>query len=276
MPPADSNPPGSGVVPAERRWEREHFIRNPWLRWGVLTGIIVYVAYALTAIDFDLSRIIRGLPRAWDFITRMFPPDYSLADIIFSGTVESLQMAIISTTAGTLLAIPVAVGGARTIAPKAIYGLARGFIILARSFPPVLVAILFVKAFGFGPFAGILTLTFISIGFIGKLLAEAIENIDRGQIEAIQATGAGWFKVMLYGVAPQVMPRYIGLTIYQLDINLRDSTIIGLVGAGGIGGALFNSFRRYEYDISLAILIVIIALVLVAEGVSGRIRSRIK
>jgi phosphonate transport system permease protein len=81
---------------------------------------------------------------------------------------------------------------------------------------------------------------------------------------------------MLYGVAPQVMPRYVGLTIYQLDINLRDSTIIGIVGAGGIGGALFNSFQRYEYDISLAILIVIIALVLIAEWVSGHIRSRIK
>jgi phosphonate transport system permease protein len=206
----------------------------------------------------------------------MFPPDYSIADIIFTGTIESLQIAIISTCAGALLAVPIAIAGAATIALKPIYGIARLFIILARSFPPVLVAILFVKAFGFGPFAGILTLSFVSIGFIGKLLAEAIENIDSGQIEAVQATGAGWFKVMLYGVAPQVMPRYVGLTIYQLDINLRDSTIIGIVGAGGIGGALFNSFQRYEYDISLAILIVIIALVLIAEWVSGHIRSRIK
>lgn len=273
---AESDLAPSGPIAPERTWKRERFIRNPWLRRGLLVAVAAYMVYAAGAVDFDLARIMRGLPRAWDFIVRMFPPDYSIAHIIFSGTVESLQMAVVSTAAGALLAIPVAIGGAVTIAPKPIYGLARGFIILARSFPPVLVAILFVKAFGFGPFAGILTLTFISIGFIGKLLAEAIENIDKGQIEAVQATGAGWFKVMLYGVAPQVMPRYVGLSIYQLDINLRDSTIIGIVGAGGIGGALFNSFQRYEYDISLAILIVIIALVLVAEGVSGRIRSRIK
>lgn len=260
----------------EMKWERVHFIRNPWLRWGLSIGIIVYLIYASSAVNLDFARIARGLPRAADFIGRMFPPDYSIADIIFNGTVESLQIAIISTVVGSLLSIPVAVAASANIAPKPIYAIARLFIIVARSFPPVLVAILFVKAFGFGPFAGILTLIFVSMGFIGKLLAEAIENIDKGQIEAVQATGAGWFKIMLYGVAPQVMPRYVGLTIYRLDINLRASTIIGIVGAGGIGGALFNSFQRYEYDISLAILIVIIVLVLIAEWASGKIRSRIQ
>ncbi len=260
----------------ERKWEREHFIRNPWLRWGLSLAIIAYIVYATSAVNFDLSRIMRGLPRALNFIGRMFPPDYSIADIIFNGTIESLQIAIISTVIGTVLSIPVAVMGSANISPKPVYALARLFIIVARSFPPVLVAILFVKAFGFGPFAGILTLIFVSMGFIGKLLAEAIENINKGQIEAVRATGAGWFKVMLYGVAPQVMPRYVGLTIYRLDINLRASTIIGIVGAGGIGGALFNSFQRYEYDISLAILIVIIVLVLIAEWGSGKIRSKIK
>jgi phosphonate transport system permease protein len=270
-----SSADSSNLAP-ERKWEREHFIRNPWLRWGLSIGIITYLVYASSAVNLDFARIMRGLPRAADFIGRMFPPDYSIADIIFNGTVESLQIAIISTFVGTILAIPVAVAGSANIAPKPVYALARLFIIVARSFPPVLVAILFVKAFGFGPFAGILTLIFVSMGFIGKLLAEAIENIDKGQIEAVQATGANWFKVMLYGVAPQVMPRYVGLTIYRLDINLRASTIIGIVGAGGIGGALFNSFQRYEYDISLAILIVIIVLVLIAEWASGKIRSRIQ
>lgn len=258
------------------KWERARFIVDPRLRWATRIGTVAYLLYALGALDVDLARIIRGGPRAWDFVSRMFPPDYSIGSIILSGTIESLQMAIISTCVGALLAVPVAIAAAATISPGPLYAIARLFIILARSFPAVLVAILFVKAFGFGPFSGLLTLSFVSIGFIGKLLAEAIENIDRKQIEAIQATGASWFKVMLYGVAPQVLPRYVGLTIYQLDINLRESTIIGIVGAGGIGGALFNSFQRYEYDISLAILIVIISLVLIAEWMSGHIRSRIK
>lgn len=259
-----------------RRWEREHFIKNPYLRWGVFVALAAYFVYAIGALNIDFARLARGLPRAWEFIVRMFPPDYTLAHLIFSGTLESLQMAVLSTAAGIIIAIPVALGASGNISPKPIYLLARGLIVVARSFPPVLVAILFVKAFGFGPFSGVLTLAFVSVGFVGKLLAEAIENIDHGQIEAMQATGANWSKVMLYGVAPQVLPRYVGLSIYRLDINLRASTIIGIVGAGGIGGALFNSFQRYEYDISLAILIVIIGLVLIAEYMSGKIRSRIQ
>ncbi len=259
-----------------RHWERNHFIKNPYLRWGISIGILVYFAYATTAVELNIPRLLRGLPRALDFILRMFPPDYGMWEMIFKGTLESIQIAIISTFIGIILSIPVAIGGAVNIAPKPIYFLARIFIIISRSFPEVLIAILFVKAFGFGPFAGILTLIFVSMGFVGKLLAEAIENIDKGQIEAVQATGAGWFKVMIFGVAPQVLPRYVGLSIYRLDINLRASTIIGIVGAGGIGGALFNSFQRYEYDISLAILIIIIGLVLIAEYVSGRVRSRLQ
>lgn len=260
----------------DRTWKREHFIRNPWVRWSVLIGLVAYLVYATSAVDLDIARIIRGLPRAADFIGRMFPPDYSIASIIFNGTIESLQIAIISTFFGAILSVPVAVAASSNISPRPLYAVARLFIIIARSFPPVLVAILFVKAFGFGPFAGILTLIFVSMGFIGKLLAEAIENIKHGQIEAIRATGAGWLKVMLYGVAPQVLPRYVGLSIYRLDINLRASTIIGIVGAGGIGGALYNSFQRYEYDISLAILLVIIVLVLIAEWGSAKIRSKIQ
>jgi phosphonate transport system permease protein len=185
-------------------------------------------------------------------------------------------MATLSTALGVLIGIPVAVMAARNFAPLPAYATGRGIISLGRTFHEIIVAILFVKAVGFGPFAGMLTLTWGSIGFFGKLLAEQIENIDRGQVEAIRATGAGRGAVLLFGVLPQVLPRIIGLTIYQWDVHLRQSTIIGIVGAGGVGTTLYNSFARYDYDFSLAILLVIVAIVVLGEAVSAVARRRIQ
>src|SRR5690606_17279019 len=120
--------------------------------------------------------------------------------------------------------------------------------------------------------AGFLTLTFATIGFMAKLLAEEIEDIDRSQAEAIRATGAGWWQVLNYGIQPQVMPRLIGLSIYRLDINFRESAVIGIVGAGGIGATLNTAMDRYEYDTAGAVLILIIVIVMLAEYASSQIR----
>jgi phosphonate transport system permease protein len=161
---------------------------------------------------------------------------------------------------------------ARNVVPVLVYGTGRGTITLGRTFHELIVGILFVKAVGFGPLAGVLTLTVNSVGFFAKLLAEEIERIDRGQIEAVRATGASRGQILLYGVLPQVLPRIIGLTIYQWDIHLRQSTIIGIVGAGGIGATLYNAFARYDYDFALAILLVIVAIVLLGEAISALAR----
>jgi phosphonate transport system permease protein len=152
------------------------------------------------------------------------------------------------------------------VPPLPVYLVGRAVIIVSRSFHPVIVAILFVKAVGFGPLAGILTLTVYSIGFVGKLLAEEIEEIDWGQVEAMRATGAGYLATLVYAVFPQILPRQVGLSMYQLDSNLRASAVVGIVGAGGIGGTLMNAFGRYDYDFAFAILLIIIAVILVSEG----------
>lgn len=268
--------PGSAPAPGTgRTWRRPGFVANAWLRWAILLAIAVYLIYASMAVDLNLQRMIKGLPRAWDFMSHMVPPDFHRWELLYTGVLESLQMAVFSTAVGSVLSIPIAIGAATNLAPRPVYLLCRGWISLSRTFPEVIIAIFFVKAFGFGAFAGVLTLIVASTGFLGKMLAEDIEDIDRGQMEAIESTGAAWSKRLLYGVFPQVMPRLVGLVVYRLDINLRESTIIGIVGAGGIGGALFNSFLRYEYDFSFAILLVIIGLVLVAEWASGEIRERI-
>lgn len=267
----------SDAVPdaAARRWRRPPLIANPALRWGLTLAIIAYLIWGIGDLEFDLERIARGLPKAGDMLAQMMPPDFARWQLLLDGLVESLQMAIVATAAGAVVSIPIGLGAAVNVAPGPIYYLARAYVGLSRTFPEVLIAIFFVKAFGFGVFAGVLTLFIASTGFVGKLLAEEIEAIDPGQVDAIRATGAGPGKILLFGILPQVMPRYIGLCIYRLDINLRESTILGIVGAGGVGAVLYNSFARYEYDFSAAILLAIIAVVLVAEWASGVARARI-
>jgi ABC-type phosphate/phosphonate transport system permease subunit len=150
--------------------------------------------------------------------------------------------------------------------------MARGSIALFRSFHPVIVAILFVKAVGFGALAGMLALIVASLGFIAKLVAEAVEEMSMQQVEGVRATGAPFLSLVIMAVLPQVMPRFIGFSAYQLDSNLRNSALVGLVGGGGIGSTLFTAFQRFDYDFVLTIVLTIIAVVMVGEIVSGWMR----
>jgi phosphonate transport system permease protein len=174
------------------------------------------------------------------------------------------------------LSIPVAVGAARNLAPSSIYFICRGFIALSRTLNEIIVAIFLVAMFGFGPFAGFLTLTFATIGFMAKLLAEDIEEIEPAQLEALRATGASPMQVLDYSVLSQVLPRLVGLSLYRLDINFRESAVIGIVGAGGIGATLNTAMDRYEFDSAAAVILVIIGIVLLTEYVSGWIRGRVQ
>ena len=181
-------------------------------------------------------------------------------------------MTVTSTVIGIALSIPIGLGAARNIAPRPVYYFCRGILAVSRSFQEVILAIFFVKLMGFGPFAGFMTLSVATIGFYGKLLAEDIEDMDAGQAEAVRATGASWLQWLSYGVQPQVMPRMIGLGLYRIDINFRESAVVGIVGGGGIGATLNTAFDRYEFDSAAAILLIIIAIVMAAEYSSSHLR----
>ena len=256
------------------RWKRPPvLLTNPFWRRMIYDGALVYLALALQSVEIDWHRVWRGLERGWKFVEGFLLPDFTTRwRDIREGLVESLTMTVTSTVAGILVSVPIGIGAARNLAPAPVYLLCRGIITLSRSFQEVIIAILLVAMFGFGPFAGFLTLSFATIGFLSKLLAEDIEECDRSQIEAIRATGAGWWQVVNYAVQPQVMPRLVGLSLYRLDINFRESAVIGIVGAGGIGATLNTAIDRYEYDSAGAILIIIIAIVLVVEYSSSWIR----
>jgi len=262
---------------AGRAWRPPPLIADARLRWGLAAGVAVYLVLAFASLDVNWVRVAEGIPRAIRFVAAFFPPDFvSRWGDISEGLLESLTMTLTSTVAGIAISVPIGVGAARNVAPPWIYLACRAIIAISRSFQEIIVAILFVALFGFGPLAGFLTLSFATIGFLSKLLAEDIEDIDPGQAEAIRATGASFLQWLNYGIQPQVMPRLIGLSLYRLDINFRESAVIGIVGAGGIGATLNTAIDRYEFDSAAAILLIVIGIVMFAEYASSWIRGKVQ
>ena len=258
---------------APRVWRKPPAIRSAALRWAITVGVVVYLAAAFGTTDVNWGRVWEGLPRGARFLSAFFPPDFTTRwSEILDGMLESLWMTVVATAIGIVLSVPVGLGAAKNVAPAPVYYLCRAFLAVSRSFQEIILAIFFVKFFGFGPFAGVVTLAVATIGFYGKLLAEDIEDMDPAQAEAVRATGATWLQWINYGIQPQVMPRMLGLALYRIDINFRESAVVGIVGAGGIGATLDTAFNRYEFDSAAAILLIIIAIVMLMEYSSGFIR----
>jgi len=243
---------------------------------AAVIAALLYVAWSVSTLNIDVNRALAGFGRAVDLFVRMVPPDFSRGELLVRGMVESLQMAFAATLAGVVLSVPLGIAAARNLAPRPVYLAARGLIVVGRTFHEVIIAIFFVKLFGFGAVAGLLTLAFHSVIFLAKMLAEDIENVRVGPIEAVRATGAGFLQVVVYSVVPQVLTRSVGTAIYRLDANVRHSTVVGIVGAGGIGQTLSASFSRYDYDFAAAILLCIIALVALGEWFSDWVRAKLR
>ncbi|MBM06953.1 MULTISPECIES: phosphonate ABC transporter, permease protein PhnE [Alphaproteobacteria] len=256
-------------------WRRPHqIVPDRRLRIALQIGVLVYLVLAFSTVEVNWQRVTEGMERGQRFIMGFLQPDFtSRWRDISQGLIESLTMTLTSTVVGVLISVPIGIGAARNLVPRPVYLVCRAIVAVSRSLQEVIVAIFLVAMFGFGPFAGFLTLTFATIGFIAKLLADDIEEIDETQAEAIRATGGTWFQLLDYAIKPQIMPRLIGLSLYRLDINFRESAVIGIVGAGGIGATLNTSIDRYEYDSAGAILLIIIAIVMVAEYSSSYLRK---
>ena len=245
-----------------------------WPARIAFVALALYVVYACSILDITWDRFVSGFSHGSRFISRMFPPNlaHDKLELLYGGMLESLQIAIIATVVGVFLSLPLGLAAARNLAPLPLAWTVRALIALFRTFHPVIVAILFVKAVGFGALAGMLALIVASLGFLSKLVAEAVEEMSMQQVEAVRATGAPFLSLVIMGVLPQVMPRFIGFSAYQLDSNLRNSALVGLVGGGGIGATLFTAFQRFDYDFVLTIVLAIIAVVMVGEILSGFMR----
>ena len=269
---------GTDTTTYPATWRRPPQI-IPDRRWriGIQLAILAYMVLAWNSIEVDWQRVAVGLERGQQFAMGFLQPDFvSRGDDIVRGIIESLTMTLTSTVVGIIVSVPIGIGAARNLTPRYVYLVCRSIVAVSRSLQEIIIAIFLVAMFGFGPFAGFLTLSFATIGFLAKLLADDIEEIEPGQADAIRASGASWLQLVNYAIQPQVMPRLIGLSMYRLDINFRESAVIGIVGAGGIGATLNTAIDRYEYDSAGAILLVIIVIVMAAEYASGAIRGRLQ
>lgn len=201
---------------------------------------------------------------------------YGYIGTVFVKMIETVEIALWGTILSVLLSIPLAYFAARNYTPNRFtYTFARGTISLLRSAPELIVALFLVLAYGFGPIAGVLALGLHAAGFLGKFYAEDIENADKKPQEALEAIGSGKLKTLWYGVLPQVLPQYIAYTLYILDRNIRMATVIGLVGAGGIGQELKGRFDMFQYDHVATILIAIFIVVFLLDQFSARLRARL-
>ncbi|WP_311173808.1 phosphonate ABC transporter, permease protein PhnE [Halobellus ordinarius] len=256
----------------ERRTPRERFTRYVLI---LLTIVAAAISWQLLQINY--SYLGTAPVEFMDLINRMYPPNVGYSEQILSPMIETIHIAILGTALAVLMSVPVALLGADNTTPNRYTFLLGKFIISAsRSVNVIIWALVFVIVFGSGALAGTLAIAVRSIGFCSKLIAEAIEEIDPGQVEAVKATGANSVEAAIYGIAPQIKPAFIGVSTYRWDINVRASTIIGFVGAGGIGVELNTSINFFAWQQVLTILLAILVIVVISEVVSAYLRRKVR
>lgn len=244
----------------------------------VFSGLLAAgTVLSLIVLEIDLWSLFTWVGPAVEVFTRMLPPDFgALGSELYTAAAQTVAIGVVATAIGIVLSVPVGVLAARNVSPHgSVYWLARGWILLVRAVPELILAVVFVAAVGLGPVAGTCALAIGSIGFLAKLVADAVEEVDPEPSEAVRAVGGGWWKTLSAAVIPQAMPAMVGSSLYLLDVNIRTSTILGIVGAGGIGYLLFESVRTLNFEVAGAIVLVIFVIVYVIERLSGWIRSRL-
>jgi phosphonate transport system permease protein len=246
-------------------------LRNFFL--AALVCLIIGQATVISGANF--AELITGASGIADIVVRSMPPAFGKLPDLLWPTIETIDVAIFGTVVGVVLSVPVAVLAARNVTPALpLYYIARGIVSLLRSVPELVWALIFVAAVGLGPFAGALALVFHSVGMLGRLFAEVIEDMDMGPVEALSLTGATRTQVLTHAVIPGVLPTLLGISLYRFDENLRSSVLLGFVGAGGIGFELLSSMNLFEYrEVSMIVLIVLV-LVIGAERASALLRRR--
>ena len=242
---------------------------------GLLVVVTIIVSWQFLEIEFvTLDTVPREVA---DLLTRMYPPDVAYTPQIIDPLIETIHIAALGTAGALVLSIPVALLAAENTTPNAAtYWLGKVLVTVSRSVNTIIWALIFVVIFGSGPLAGAVAIAFRSVGFLGKLLGEEIEEIDFGQVEAVRASGASVVQTLLYGILPQVKPALVGLGVYRWEINIRDSTVLGFVGAGGIGVELFRAIDAFAWRSVAMMLLAVLAIVILSELLSAHTRRLVR
>ena len=260
----------------DAHWER-FTLKQKLARYAVYLVFVVALLLSLRTVEIIPEFFYDAPEQIADLFKRMWPIDFKFYPIsVHAAMIETLNIATLGTMVTLIFAIPLALLNASNIIASPIaHWISRFFLVSSRSVNSLVWALLFVAIFGPGVIAGVLAIAFRSVGFVGKLLGEAIEEINMGSVEALRATGAPWGAVILKGYWPQVMPAFFSIVLFRWDINVRESAVLGLVGAGGIGIVLNDSMNLFEWQQVAMSLLAIFTVVIIAEIVVVNIRKRL-
>ncbi|MFM0199251.1 phosphonate ABC transporter, permease protein PhnE [Paraburkholderia fungorum] len=250
---------------------------NPLSRIAALAAFVVLFAQAYVGVHARPQDLISGVHGMADIMARAMPPDFSQFVPSLKPILETIDLAVFGTVFAVLFAFPLALLAAANVTPaRPLYYVARAIIGITRAVPDLVWALLFVTAVGLGPFPGALALGVHSIGMLGRLFAEVIEDMEMGPVEALTLTGASRLQVFTHAVVPGVLPTLLGISLFRFDENLRSSLVLGFVGAGGIGFELLTAMNLFQYQTVSFLLIVTFVLVIAAERGSAFLRSRVQ
>lgn len=249
--------------------------RRTWVQ-AALVGLVAVICMWQTEM-LNIARLGEGIPAIGVLMGEMFPPNFASADTWIVPIIDTLAMSIAGTVLAIVLSLPLGFLAAENTTPHpVVYRIARTILNTLRAIPELILGIVFVAAVGFGALPGVLALGLHSVGMVGKFFAESIEHAHSAPIEAARAAGASPVQVVTHGVLPQVIPQFMDVAMYRWEYNFRASTVMGMVGAGGIGLELMSSLRIMQYNEVFAILLVILTMVTVVDGLSGLLRRRFK
>ena len=253
--------------------------RQGWRWCGIQAGLVLLVILLCAWLTdlLDVQRMSEGIPAIGTLLTEMFPPDFTEVESWVRPMVDTIAMSIAGTALSIVLSLPLGVLAARNTSPNlTTYRIARGLLNIFRSVPELIMGIVFVAAVGFGALPGVLALGLHSIGMVGKFFSEAIEHSHEAPVEAARAAGGNQIQIITHGILPQVIPQFADVAMYRWEYNFRASTVMGMVGAGGIGLELIASLRLMRYNECFAILLTILVMVTIVDALSSKLRKRFK
>jgi phosphonate transport system permease protein len=264
----------------KNRKKLESYLKPQW-SWRTFIFILsTLLLLTLVSIDLEINFInlfSNSFNYFSDILSRMLPPDFSDFNKLIFSMIETIEIAILGTFIAIVLSIPLALLSARNIAPNIfIFFIARTITVFFRAIPEFIIAMILVIAIGFGAMPGVLALGIHTMGFLAKFYAEDIEHINKGPIEALESSGASKRQIISFAIIPQIIPSFVANNLYILDRNIRMATMLGIVGAGGIGYELQSAFRMFEYPKVSAIIIIIFITIFIIDNLSTYIRSKIK
>ncbi|MCA1755316.1 MAG: phosphonate ABC transporter, permease protein PhnE [Spirochaeta sp.] len=258
-------------------YTRRNLVRRRRIVRLIVLGFTVAVLVSVHGTGFRIQDLYRGIPNILKFLTEdLLPPQFSVWRRFLGPTVETIAMSYAGTFLSVVFSAPLGFFAARNISPSpVVMQVARAVAVFMRTIPPLVWALLLVSIVGIGPFAGTIALGLSGAGMLIKSYADSIEDIDAGQIEAVRATGAGTFAVMMKGVVPQFSPSFVSWSLYRFDLNIRSAAVVGLVGAGGLGFTLSTSVRLFRYQEAAVAILWILGLILAIEFVTAKLRGRL-